>query len=302
MPPLIAAIEAGGTKFNCAVGTRPGDLRRTARIPTTTPQETLREVIAFFDTARAEVGAFSAMGIASFGPVDLHPDSATYGYITTTPKPHWGQTDLLGPLREKFGVPMGFDTDVNGAALSESLWGAGQGCDPLVYLTIGTGIGGGALVNGKLLHGMLHPEMGHLQVFAGNSAAPNPACQCPFHSSCLEGYVCGPAIAKRWEKPAHELGADHPAWAEAATILAQGLVNIIVTLSPQRLLLGGGVMHQEHIFPMLRREVSRLLNGYLQTTELLAQIDSYIVPPGLGDEAGILGAIALGQRALAGQG
>ncbi len=294
---LIAAIEAGGTKFNCSVGTGPGDLRSSARIPTTTPAETLRGVVAFFEQAVQEHGPFAAMGVGSFGPIDLRAGSSTYGFITTTPKPGWTNADLLGPLRERFGVPMGFDTDVNAAALGEHLWGAGQGMDSLVYITIGTGIGGGALVDGKLVHGMLHPEMGHLLVPLPATNAQHPLGTCPFHENCLEGYICGPAIEKRWGAPAGTFAEDHECWDEFASILASGLVNLITVLSPQRIILGGGVMHQAHLFPKIHREVLRQLNGYLQTDELLRHVAEYIVPPGLGDEAGILGALALGALA-----
>jgi fructokinase len=299
--PLIAAIEAGGTKFNCAVGSMSGELLGSMeRIATTTPEETLRGVLAFFEDAVKQHGPIAAFGVGTVGPLDVHRDSKSYGFITTTPKPGWQNADLLGPLRERFGVPIGFDTDVNAAALGEHTWGAGLNCDPLIYITIGTGIGGGALVNGHLLHGMLHPEMGHLLVTPPHSSAPNPACTCPYHLSCMEGYLCGPAIAKRWGAPAETFPAGHEMWHEFAVTLASGLVNLIVTLSPRRIILGGGVMHQEHLFPMIRAEVLRLLNGYLQTRELIEDIDHYIVPPGLGDRAGIMGSLALGIRALGG--
>lgn len=294
---LIAAIEAGGTKFNCAVGTGPGDLRMTARIATTDPTETLREVMAFLDQASKQVGQFSAIGVGSFGPVDLRRGSDTYGYITTTPKPGWKYTDLLGALGEIFHVPVGFDTDVNAAALGEYTWGNGRSCDPLVYITVGTGIGGGVLINGQPLHGMLHPEIGHLLVPAILSDAPEPDGICPFHGSCLEGLISGPAIAARWGAPADSFPPEHECWGEFSTLMALGLANLILTLSPQRIILGGGVMHQDHLFPMIREEVQRILNGYMQTRELMEDIDNYIVPPALGDEAGILGAIALGMQA-----
>jgi fructokinase len=297
-PSLIAAIEAGGTKFNCAVGTNTGGLGMMERIATTTPAETMGGVLKFFEAAERELGPIAAFGVGSFGPLDVHEGSKTYGFITTTPKPGWQNADLLGPLKERFTVPMGFDTDVNAAALGEHTWGAGKDCDPLIYITIGTGIGGGALVNGELLHGMLHPEMGHLLVTPPASSAPNPACTCPFHASCLEGYLCGPAISKRWGAPAETFAADHEMWREFATTMASGLVNLIVTLSPRRIILGGGVMHQAHLFPMIHAEVRRLLNGYLQTRELMQDMKHYIVYPGLGDRAGIMGALALGMRAL----
>ena len=297
-PALIAAIEAGGTKFNCAVGTREGELQMTERIPTTTPAETLRAVIAFFDYAEKQHGEIKAIGIGSFGPLDLHRGSKTYGHITTTPKPGWQHTDLLGPLRQRWLVPVGFDTDVNAAALGEHTWGSGQGCDPLLYLTIGTGIGGGVLANGRLIHGALHPEIGHLHIPLVGSSAPQPDGVCPFHGSCLEGLISGPALAKRWGAPAETLPPEHACWGEFSTLLALGLVNLILTLSPRRIILGGGVMHQPQLFPMIREEVTRFLNGYLQCPEIVGDIRHYIVPPGLVDNSGIMGALALGISAL----
>lgn len=294
---LLAAIEAGGTKFNCAIGTGPDDIRATARIATTTPTETLRDVLEFLQQA-GKMGTLSAIGIGSFGPVDLSRQSDTYGYITTTPKEGWKYTDLIGSLTELFHAPVGFDTDVNAAALGEYQWGSGVDCNPLVYMTIGTGIGGGVLVNGQPLHGSLHPEIGHLFIPPIHSAAPNPDGICPFHGDCLEGLISGPAIAARWGAPAESFEPEHACWGEFATLMALGLANLILTLSPQRIILGGGVMHQAQLFPMIREEVQRMLNGYIQTYELLQDIDNYIVPPGLGDRAGVLGAMALAKRAL----
>lgn len=297
--PLIAALEAGGTKFNLAVGTGPDDLRATTRIPTTTPAETMAAVLDWFSRAAMAHGPFAAMGVGSFGPLELDPASPHFGYITSTPKLAWHQTDLLGPLRDRFGVPVGFDTDVNAAALGEAQWGAGQGIDPLVYLTIGTGVGGGAIIHGRPLHGLLHPEMGHLQVPAPETPGViDPRCQCPFHDSCLEGYISGPAIAARWGAPAETLPAGHPAWQDAAETLASGLVSIITIVSPRRIILGGGVMHGPGMLDLARAAVPRRLNGYLQVPALLREIDHYLVAPGLGDRAGILGAIALGQQVL----
>jgi fructokinase len=295
--PLIAAVEAGGTKFNCAVGTGPGDLKLTTRIATTSPHETLREVTDFFESASRQLGPFSAIGVGSFGPLDLAERSDTYGYITTTPKPGWKYTDLLGALRESYHVPVGFDTDVNAAALGEHTWGAGRGCDPLVYITIGTGIGGGVLIGGNPLHGALHPEIGHLYIPQVMSEAPRPDGICPFHGSCLEGLISGTAIAQRWGAPAESFPPEHECWGEFSTLLALGLVNLTLTLSPQRIILGGGVMRQTHLFPLIRGEVQRLLNGYVQARELMEDIGQFIVPPGLGDETGVLGALALGRRA-----
>lgn len=297
--PLIAGIEAGGTKFNLALGTGPDDIRATARIPTTTPEETMAAVLSWLETAAAEHGKFAAIGVGSFGPLELERARAKYGYITSTPKLLWQDTDVVGPLRQRFGVPVGFDTDVNAAALGESIWGAGQGVDPLVYLTIGTGVGGGAIVNDQTLHGLLHPEMGHLQVPAAvRDGMVDVKCQCPFHDSCLEGYVSGPAIAARWGAAAESFSAGAPALVDAADILARGLVSLITVLSPRRIILGGGVMHAPGVLEDVRAGVRRHLNGYLQVPDLLDKMEEYIVAPGLGDRAGVLGSIALGQQAL----
>lgn len=295
--PLYGGIEAGGTKFVCAVGGGPDDIRDEIRFPTTTPEETIDQAVEFFRTHHMRE-PLAAVGIASFGPVDPNPTSPTWGYITTTPKPGWAHTDLAGPLQRALDVPMGFDTDVNGAALGEWRWGAAQGLDDFVYLTVGTGLGGGAMVNGKLLHGMMHPEMGHMRLPHDFEADPYPG-HCPFHGDCFEGLVCGPAIAARWDAEPRDLPPDHPAWALEARYLALGLVNIITVLSPQRVILGGGIMDQRQLFPMVRTNVQTLLNGYLQTPEILERIDEYIVPPGLGNRAGVLGAIALAEQAAA---
>lgn len=297
---LLAAIEAGGTKFNCAIGTGPDDIVASVRIPTTTPTETLHDVMEFLQKA-SKMGRISAIGVGSFGPIDLNRHSDTYGYITTTPKEGWKYTDLLSSMGELFHAPVGFDTDVNGAALAEYTWGNGVDCDPLIYITVGTGIGGGVLIKGQPLHGALHPEIGHLFIPAIQSDAPNPDGICPFHGDCLEGLISGPAIAARWGAPAESFPPDHPCWGEFATLMALGLANLILTLSPQRIILGGGVMHQAHLFPMIREEVQRMLNGYLQTWEIMQDIDNFIVPPGLGDKAGMLGAMVLAQQALKGR-
>lgn len=296
--PLIAAVEAGGSKFKCAVGTGPDDLRIRAQIATTTPHETLREMMEFLDSAARQLGPFSAIGVGSFGPIDLNERSETWGYITTTPKEGWQFTDLLGSLRECFHVPIGFDTDVNAAALGEFTWGYGRNCDPLVYLTVGTGIGGGVLLNKIPLHGSLHPEIGHLHVPQVMSAAPQPDGICPFHGNCLEGLISGPAIAARWGAPAESFPPEHECWGEFATLMALGLANLTLTLSPQRIILGGGVMRQGQLYPMIREELQRLLNGYLQTPELMEGVEWFVAPPGLGEDSGLMGALALGQNAL----
>jgi fructokinase len=291
--PLWGGIEAGGTKFVCAVGTGPDNLRAEVRFPTTTPEETFGRAIQFFQQQKE--GPLTAIGIASFGPVDLNPDSSTFGYITDTPKPGWAHTDFAGRIRRALGVPVGFDTDVNVAALGEYRWGAAQGLDTFIYLTIGTGIGGGGMVNGKLIHGLVHPEMGHVRIPHDRGRDPYPG-SCPYHGDCLEGLAAGPALEERWGQRGETLPADHPAWPLEADYLAFGLVNIICVLSPQRIIIGGGVMQQPQLFPLVRRRVQELLNNYLPVPAILDHIDDYIVPPGLGDRAGVLGAMALAEH------
>ena len=293
---LFGGIEAGGTKFVCAVGAGPDDIRAETRFPTTSPQETLAKTLAFFQEQRAQ-HQIAAIGVAAFGPLDPDPSSPTFGYITTTPKTPWINTDLVGTLEEAFDLPIGFDTDVNGAALGEHRWGAAQGLHTFVYWTVGTGLGGGGMVNGQLIHGLMHPEMGHMRLPHDWERDPY-AGHCPFHGDCLEGLACGPAIEERWGQRGETLPPDHEAWALEAHYLALGLVNVITILSPQRIILGGGVMEQPHIFPRLRTEVQSLLNGYIQMPQITTDaIDDYIVPPALGARAGVLGALALAERA-----
>ncbi len=237
--------------------------------------------------------AKTALGIAAFGPLDAQPGSPTFGFITTTPKPGWAQTDLAGALRRALGIPVAFDTDVNGAALGEQHWGAAQGLDTFVYLTVGTGIGGGGVVNGRRMRGLLHPEMGHVRVPHDRECDPFPGI-CPYHGDCLEGLASGPAIEARWGRRGESLPADHPAWDLEAEYLALGLVNVVCTLSPQRIVLGGGVMKAPSLLQRVRQRVLTLLGGYV--APLAGGLDDYIVPPALGDQAGVLGAIALAQQ------
>ena len=291
---LSGGIEAGGTKFVCAVGTGPDDLRAEIRFPTAAPEEVMGKALTFFrEQARAE--PLAAIGIASFGPIDPNPSSPTFGYVTTTPKPGWAHTDFAGAVRRALGVPVGFDTDVNVAALGEGTWGAAQGLDTFIYLTVGTGIGGGGMVNGKLIHGAVHPEMGHIRIPHDWQADPY-AGWCSYHGDCFEGLAAGPAIVARWGQRADALPPEHPGLALEAHYLALGLVSYICTLSPQRIILGGGVMEQIHLLPLIRREVQTLLNGYLQIPETQEHIDDYIVRPGLGNRSGVLGAIALARQ------
>lgn len=290
---MFGAIEAGGTKFVCAVGCDPGNLN-IAQLPTTSPQVTTAEAVDFLRASSG--GKLQAVGIGSFGPVDLSPSSPTFGHITSTPKSSWQNFDFVGTVRAAFDVPIGFDTDVNAAALGEARWGAAQSISDFVYLTVGTGIGGGVIVNGQILHGMLHPEMGHIRIPHDCRRDPYPGC-CPFHRDCLEGLASGPAIRERWGRPAPELPIDHPAWSLEAHYLALGLANWVCTLSPKRFVLGGGVMQKHWLFPLIRSEFVRLLNGYVQSTELTKNLDRYVVPAKLGDRAGIAGALALAQQA-----
>lgn len=297
MSELVGGIEAGGTKFVCAVGTGPEDIREEIRFATTTPEKNIAQCIAYFEAQEAMFGKLAAVGIGSFGPVDPNPASPTFGYVTTTPKPHWANTNFAGPVASALNVPVGFDTDVNLAALSEGLWGAAQGLDTFIYLTIGTGVGGGVVVNGNLLHGLIHPEMGHIPLPHDWEKDPY-AGKCPYHGDCLEGMTAGPAIEDRWGVKGQDLGVDHPAWELEAHYLALALQSFICTLSPQRIILGGGVMDQTQIFPMLRQRVQDSLNGYVQHSAIIEDIDSYIVPPKLGNKAGVLGAFALAQQML----
>ncbi len=298
--PYVGGIEAGGTKFVCAVGTGPDDMRAEARFPTTTPEETVARTVAFFREQEKAHGRPAAIGIASFGPLDPNPASPTFGYITSTPKPRWANVDLAGAIRSALGVPVGFDTDVNIAGLGEWRWGAAQGLSNFIYLTVGTGIGGGVLIDGKPVHGLVHPELGHILIPHDRAADPYEGF-CPYHGDCLEGMAAGPAIGQRWGRPAVELPPDHPAWDLEAHYLALALQMFICTLSPERIVLGGGVMEQMQLFPLVRRKVVACLNGYIQSPSILSHIDDYIVPPGLGNRAGVLGAFAQAQQVAAGQ-
>ena len=298
MNSYVGGIEAGGTKFVCAVGSGPDDIRAEARFPTTTPEETIGRAVAFFREQALIYGPPAAIGIASFGPLDPNPDSPTFGYITSTPKPHWANVDLAGAIRSNLDVPVGFDTDVNIAGLGEWQWGAARGLTNFIYLTIGTGIGGGVLIDGKPIHGLVHPELGHIPLPHDWKVDPYKG-RCPFHGDCLEGMAAGPAIGERWGKPAVELPSDHPAWELEAHYLALALQAFICTLSPERIILGGGVMEQPQLFPLVRRKVREYLNDYVQSPAITRDSEAYIVPPGLGNRAGVLGAFALAQQVAA---
>lgn len=279
------ALEAGGTKMVIAIGNEQGEILEQRSIPTTTPAETIPQIIDYFKDKGIE-----SLGIGAFGPVDVNKESRTYGYILNTPKFAWKQYNLLKALKEGLDIPMNIDTDVNGSCLGEMTYGCARGLDTVVYLTIGTGIGAGIAVGGKLLHGMLHPEAGHILIEPSKHEVGK--CICPYHANCLEGLAAGPAIEARWGKKAVELAKDAQVWELESEYLAKGLVNFILTLSPQKIILGGGVMHQEQLFPLIRAKVLEYLNHYYETDTLL-DIDNYIVPASLNDNQGIMGAIQL---------
>ncbi|GLX67718.1 ROK family protein [Paenibacillus glycanilyticus] len=287
----IGAIEAGGTKFVCGIGNEHGEIEERISLPTELPESTLREVLNYFRDKQVE-----AIGIGTFGPIDIDSSSPTYGFVTTTPKPGWSGFDFLGTMKRELPVPYGWDTDVNAAAFGEAKWGAAKGLNSALYYTVGTGIGVGVYSEGKLVHGLLHPEGGH--VLTRRHPEDTYAGFCPYHGDCLEGMAAGPALGQRWGVKGDELTKDHPAWPMQAFYLGQAISSAILLLSPKKVILGGGVMHQEQLFPMIRAEVQKNLNGYASHKSLLEEIDSYIVPPGLGDNAGLCGSIALGIDAL----
>jgi len=290
---LYGGVEAGGTKFVCLVGSGPEGIVDQLRIPTTAPSETLQRVIEFF-RPHTTTGGVRAIGVGCFGPLDLDRKSPTYGYITTTPKPGWENTDVFGALERGLGLRVAFDMDVNTAALGEFRWGVSQGFDPSLYLTIGTGIGGGYLKDGVPLLGMLSLEMGHLRIPHDLDRDPFPG-SCPFHGDCFEGLANGPAIRRRLGASGEDVPDDHPYWEIEAEYIASALVNLILTLSPRKIILGGGVMERMFLFPKIRRKVQAGLNGYVRHKSLLEGMDDYIVPPGLGNRSGSLGALALAQ-------
>jgi fructokinase len=290
----LGAIEAGGTKFVCAVGTPEGELLRQTRVPTSTPAKTIEQVVEFFQSPSE---ALAAIGIGSFGPIELDRSSPHYGYIKSTPKVGWANFDLLGSVRKALRVPVAFDTDVDAAALAESRWGAARGLRTSLYVTVGTGIGGAAMIDGSILRGLSHPEMGHIRVPHDLARDSFPGI-CPYHGDCLEGLACGPAIETRWRTPPPSLPPDHPAWELEAEYLGLACVNWICTLSPQKIVLGGGLM-RPHLFPLVRKHVAALINHYLDFPELSDRVEHYIVPSALAGLAGLLGALALAAREIA---
>lgn len=286
---VIGALEAGGTKMVCAIGDEKGHIYEQQSFPTLTPKETIPELIEFFKNKNIEL-----LGIGSFGPVDVNKTSATYGHILDTPKTPWKNYDMVGVFEEALKVPVGIDTDVNGSCLGEVRNGQAKGLNSVVYITIGTGVGAGMYINGGLVHGMLHPEAGHILI---NRQPGDTTANCPYHKDCLEGVAAGPAIEKRWGKKAVELKDNMEVWELESEYIAQALMNYILVLSPEKIILGGGVMHQEQLFPMIRTKVVDKLAGYLNTIEI-KDIDNYIVPASLGDDQGIIGAIHIGLNSV----
>jgi len=292
---LLGGMEGGGTKFACAVGTGPGNIHAEIRFPTTTPEETLGQAIAFFNKHKVD-----AIGLAPFGPLDLDPASPAFGSITGTPKSGWSGTNILAAFHRVFKIPLAFDLDVNAAALGEYYWiPENQDLDSLVYFTIGTGIGAGIITNREIVHGLTHPEAGHVRIPHDLTKDPFPG-TCPFHGDCFEGLASGPALAKRWGQPGDLLPDNHAAWETEAGYIASALVNTILTVSPQRIVLGGGVMERIFLFPSIREKVSALLNGYILSPMLSGNMETFIVPPALGKRSGVLGAMAMAKLKVEG--
>lgn len=287
----LGALESGGTKMVCAVGDADGRIFERESFPTTTPEETMPRLIGFFERAHIE-----ALGVGGFGPLDLNPESPTYGFITSTPKLAWRDYPLLPTLTGALRVPALIDIDVNAAALGELRFGAARGKNSCLYVTVGTGVGGGVVVEGRLVHGLLHPEHGHIPL-RPHPDDPAPHGFCPYHDGCLEGLACGPAIEKRWGVSAKNLPEDHPAWEIEAFYLAQLCVTATLAYSPEIIILGGGVMRQAHLFPRIRRRTREMLGGYVRHDLILRRIEEYIVPPALGGDSGVVGALLLAERA-----
>lgn len=287
---VLGALEAGGTKMVCAIGNEQGQVLERISIPTVSPEETMPEMIAFFREHAVE-----ALGIGCFGPINPVKGTATYGYITSTPKLAWQNYNIVGAFEEALGCAVGFDTDVNASMLGEITFGAARGLDSCIYVTIGTGVGVGVYVNGGLLHGMMHPEAGHILLQRHPSDSYRG--KCPFHGNCLEGMAAGPAIEERWGAKGAELAERQEVWELEAYYIAQACVNYTLTYAPRRIILGGGVMHQEQLFPMIRRQYRELMAGYVDAPEL-EDLDSYIVPCSLEDNQGIMGCLQLAAEAM----
>ncbi|MHB8807890.1 MAG: ROK family protein [Anaerolineaceae bacterium] len=295
---MFIGIEAGGTKFNCIIAEDPENILAEKRIATTDPEQTMQETIQFIhQTVAPSSQKIQAVGIGSFGPLDLDPASLNFGSITSTPKTAWKHFNIKKAFEDALHLPVVLDTDVNAAAYGEFLWGTGKGKKHILYLTIGTGIGGGFVMDEKPYHGMLHPEMGH--IFLADHLHNDPFKGiCPYHGNCFEGLASGPALQSHWGIEASQLEKDHPAWEQEAQLIALALCNYICILSPDIIILGGGVMQQMQLFPLIQKKVPEILNGYVQAEMITRNIAAYIVPPGLGSKSGVLGALALARLAV----
>ena len=289
---LYGTLEAGGTKMVLSLGNENNELLEQATLPTEAPEKPIPTMIRWYKERNID-----ALGIGTFGPVDLKPSSPTYGWITSTPKPGWGNTPLLPRMQEALGVPAEIDTDVNAAALAEWQLGAARGLNSCMYVTIGTGVGAGLVIEGKMVHGLIHPELGHM-LLRQEANDPSPEGFCPYHRGCIEGLCSGPAMEKRWGRKAFDLPQDHEAWELEAAYLAQMCMNAICAFSPEKIILGGGVMQQKHLFPRIRKKTAALLNGYVQAEPVLNGMENYITEPGLGTRSGALGALLLARKAL----
>lgn len=297
MKEVYIGIEAGGTKFVCAVGDISGHIIEKSVISTRLPHETMNDVIEFIRKSTENVKLLS-IGVATFGPLYLDPTSPYFGYVDAEQKAGWGHFDLIGTIKKHFNVPIGFDTDVNGSALGEARWGAGVGLDTFAYWTIGTGVGAGFVSHGKIMHGLTHLEAGHASVPHDKVKDPFKG-TCPYHGDCLEGLACGPAMRERWNvESAMYLPDDHPAWDLEAEYLGHAMANCVLNISPQRIIIGGGVMQRQSIFVKVRQKTQELLNGLIKHRMILEDIDKYIVPPALGHDSGIRGALAIAEKAL----
>jgi fructokinase len=289
---IFGGVETGGTWVVCALGTGPDDIVAQETFATGDPGPTLERIAAFFERGPRP----AAIGVGSFGPVDLDPGSPAWGHVTSTPKPGWAHTPVAPVLRDRLGLPVHFDTDVTTAAIGEHRWGAATGVDSVCYLTVGTGIGAGLLIDGRPVHGLIHPEVGHLPIRHDRERDPF-AGSCPNHGDCWEGLAAGGAIAARWEADPRELPDDHPAWELEAEYVALGIFAIVLVASPQRIVAGGGVMERPGLLAAVRARLVELNAGYLETPMIGAEVDRYVVAPALGDRAGVLGAIALAHAA-----
>jgi fructokinase len=292
---LYGGIETGGTKTVCMIAGGPDHIVAETSFSTTTPESTVNQAIKFFQD-QIITNPLEGLGIGTFGPVDLDPDSPTFGNITTTPKPGWQNAELYSSFAKAFSFPISIDTDVNAAAQAEFTWGNAQGVDPFLYFTIGTGIGMGGRINNKLMHGLTHPEAGHILLKRDPNLDPF-AGSCTYHGDCFEGLASGLALQERWGQRSETLPVDHPSWELEANYIAQAMVDVILILSPRRIILGGGVMKQKQLFPMIRRKLLEMLNGYVQSASILNNVDEFLVPAKLGNRTGVLGAIALAVQA-----